>query len=320
MERLLHAIRTGRSVDRRAGTVVDPVADHRPAVVGAGCRNVDLVPSLGSVLGQPHRPGLGVDRQPLRIAVAVAPDFGHRAGPADEGVVLGDAAVVVEPHDHAVVVGDVLRRVGGEITGRTCHAIAHREVEVAIGVEGQPAPVVPAALGHGLENLVHECETVVLEGAPDHRRRAAPAQIFPGLRVADVDHPVRSEVGVRHHVHQPALAAGHDLGHARDGVGKELAVAHDPKPAGAFRDQDIAARKERDRPGNLESLGHRNHPEVVKSGPHGARLGRNGGANGGENRAGEEKRHCTSHESCPLEPIGLWGVRTTWIPLFRRRG
>src|SRR3546814_18029267 len=73
--------------------IVDPVGDHRPAVIAPGLRDVDLVAAARAMLVQPDGAGLRADRHALDVAMAVGPDFRLRAGAADEGIVGRHAAV-----------------------------------------------------------------------------------------------------------------------------------------------------------------------------------------------------------------------------------
>lgn len=225
----------------------------------------------------------------------------------DEGVVAGHAPVVVKPHDHAVVIGQVLGRVGRKVAPGRNLAVADRKEEVAVLVEGQPAAVVAVAPGHGLEDLVHKGEAIVFEGAPDHGRRAHSPQTLHGLGVADVDQPVRCEIGVGDNVHQSALAAGDDRGHPGDGVGKEFAVADDAQPSLPLGHEDVPAGEERDRPGDHESVGHGDHAVVVQRGALEVRLGANGGVERRESRDGDQDGQGSNHHYSPI-PAGL-GVR-----------
>ena len=66
MRRLLHAGAVGAAVDRGPRFVVHAEADHGPAVVAAAKNEVQLVPPLRPVLGDPHV---------SRFASQVAPIF-----------------------------------------------------------------------------------------------------------------------------------------------------------------------------------------------------------------------------------------------------
>ena len=110
LDRLLHAGLVRALVDLGAA-IVDAVADHRPAVVLAGLRNVDLVAAARAVLVLPQFAGLRMQRRALRVAVAVAPDFRLASGSADERIVRRHRAVGRDAHDLAEMIGEVLRLV-----------------------------------------------------------------------------------------------------------------------------------------------------------------------------------------------------------------
>src|SRR5262244_578405 len=112
LERLLHALLVRALVDPGA-VVVDAVADHWPAVVLAFLDDVDLVAAARPVLVLPRLAGGGMEREPLCIAVAVAPDLRLGAGAADEGIVRRRRAVGADADELAEVIADVLRLVAG---------------------------------------------------------------------------------------------------------------------------------------------------------------------------------------------------------------
>ena len=263
MHRRFHALAARPGVDGGPAAVVHAVADHRPAVVQAGPDEVELVAALRSVLVGPQVAGLGVHEQPLRVAVSVAPDLGQGAGLPDERVVVGHAAVVVEADGDAVMVRRVLRGVGRQVAPRAGHPIAHRGEEVSVRVPGQPPPVVTAASGLRLEDVHDLGEPVVLEPAPDHRRRRA---LFRRPRVAQVQQAVGREVGVRKHLEQSALPPRDHRRDARNRIGQQRPVAHDAQAARALGDEHVAVGQPRDGPGGVEAVGHGHGAVVVKGG------------------------------------------------------
>src|SRR5688572_28762097 len=125
----------GAAMDDQAGRVVDAIADDRPAVVLALLDAIQLVAALRPMLVRPQVAGLRVDDEALRVAMAVAPDLRARALATDERVVRRHAAVVVEAQDLALVVRQVLRRVGFEVALGRRLAIAGRQEEEALLVE-----------------------------------------------------------------------------------------------------------------------------------------------------------------------------------------
>src|SRR5262249_59617436 len=93
--------------------VVDAVADPWPAVILALLDEVDLVAAARPVLVLPQLPGHGVEREPLGIAVAVAPDLGHGGRLADEGIVRRSRAIGPGANDLSEVLCKILRLVAG---------------------------------------------------------------------------------------------------------------------------------------------------------------------------------------------------------------
>src|SRR5262249_47081691 len=112
LERLLHALLVRALVDFGAA-VVDAVADHRPAVILALLDQVDLVAAPRPMLVLPQLSGHGVEREPLGIAVAVAPDLRLGGGLAGEGIVRRNGAIGPDANDLAEVIGKILRLVAG---------------------------------------------------------------------------------------------------------------------------------------------------------------------------------------------------------------
>src|SRR5690606_30458357 len=109
MDRLLHAFLVRTLADLSAG-IVPPVGDHRPAIVLAGFRHVDLIAAARAVLDDPKLTARRIDRRSLRIAMAVRPDLRPHAILADERIVLRHRSVRRETHDLAEMAGKILRR------------------------------------------------------------------------------------------------------------------------------------------------------------------------------------------------------------------
>ena len=84
---ILHALTHRALVDTRPLSVVHPEPDDGPTVVHPFPDEVHLVTAPRPVLVLPDRSGLRVHGEPLGVALAVAPDLRHRAGPSHERVV-----------------------------------------------------------------------------------------------------------------------------------------------------------------------------------------------------------------------------------------
>ena len=146
---------------------------------------------------------------------------------------------------------------GFQVPHRGPLAIAHREVEVAIAVEGHPptplgAPVAAVAEGVGVEDLLHVVEPVAFEAPPGHGDVAQGVGAGPG--VAQVEEAVLGEVGVEDHVPHPrllptvhalrAVAQEEDVGEAPYRLVQEDAVADDPETTGSLGDEHVPLRRE----------------------------------------------------------------------------
>ena len=122
-----------------------------------------------------------MNRQPLHVAMAVAPDLRPRAGAGHERIVRRHAAVVVQPDDLAVMVGQILRRVRLEIAFGRHLPIAERQEQEPVPVERDLAAEVTAALRHGLEQLLDVGQPIVLEAAADRAPFVARLSSAPGF-------------------------------------------------------------------------------------------------------------------------------------------
>ena len=149
IDRLLHAFLVGAFVNLGAG-IVDAEADHRPAVILALLRHVDLVAALGPVLDDPQFAAHRVDRRGLDVAVAVRPDFGLGVFVADEGIVGRHRAVGADADHLAEMAGEILRR-------RLEVALARRQEQRAVAGDRDARAEMEAALDRRLlaENHLH---------------------------------------------------------------------------------------------------------------------------------------------------------------------
>lgn len=86
----------------------------------------------------PELAGPGIQRGALLVAVAIAPDLRPRVCTADEGIVLGNAAVRIQADDLALQLVQVLR-------GAALVVLAEGDEQVALAVEDQARAEVMAA-------------------------------------------------------------------------------------------------------------------------------------------------------------------------------
>src|SRR5205085_6763660 len=123
-QRRLHAL-LRRAVVYDGPAVVLPLLDDVQLVAAAGA-----VKSRRAVLGLEQEIRTGLPVNPLRVAVAVRPDFGPRVLLTDERVVGRHGAVVVESQNFSAERVEALRDLarGG---------VARRDVELAVGAEAQ---------------------------------------------------------------------------------------------------------------------------------------------------------------------------------------
>jgi len=96
--------RVGWRLRDRAAVIMLAPAHHRPAVILAGLRDVELVPAARTEFILSKLAGLRVDGGPLRIAVPVGPDLETGFLAADERIVLRGRSIGIDAHDLAEVI------------------------------------------------------------------------------------------------------------------------------------------------------------------------------------------------------------------------
>ena len=188
--------------DRQTGGVLAPVADHRPAEIGARCQDIDLVAAARPVLVHPDGAGLGMDRHALRVAMAVGENLGQHIVTADERIVVGQAAIGMQPEHAAGVVVELL----GE---RPLAPIAMRDEQITVGIEHQPRAEMPAAAAEpvGAKDHLDITERSFAQPATRHRRPGTASRRLVGeVGIAQIDQAVGREIRVQRHIEQPALA------------------------------------------------------------------------------------------------------------------
>ena len=191
---------------------VVPAVVHAPAAATRRRRPVDLLPRILADVADPQVAGDPVERPAPRIAQPERPDL-VGAGLADERIRRGDAvalagsrSVDVDPEHLAEQARAVLGVVLGVAAGA---AVAHPDVEVAVGPECHAAAVV---IGIGLGD--HE-DLAARPERDDVRVRCHPVLVddrravgLPG--VVDVELAVRRERRVEREAEQAPLAAADD--------------------------------------------------------------------------------------------------------------
>lgn len=211
-ERLLHAIFSG-DVDHGGSIIIHAVGDDGPAVVEAFFDEVEFVAAAGPVLSVEEFSGYRVEGEALRVAVAIAPDGGIGFSVTDEGIIGGDAAVVVEAMDFAVGARDIL-------SVRALAAFADGEVEITLAIEGDTAAKVNAAgfnvvLKFALVNRLLIDESAVFDFAANDTREAdlGAVGVLLGIAEGKIEPAVVGIIGMSNDVEQSGLACGVDGGH-----------------------------------------------------------------------------------------------------------
>src|ERR1041384_2653708 len=83
----------------RMSRIVDAEGSDRPAVIGTPADQVQLIAALRAMLVRPQLAGRTVEGEALRVAVAIAPNFGPRTFSKAERIVVGDRPVGANPDD-----------------------------------------------------------------------------------------------------------------------------------------------------------------------------------------------------------------------------
>ena len=148
-----------------APSVVDAVADHRPAVVLSLLRDVDLVAAARPVLGLPQLAGLRIDRE--RPASCDGRSSRSRAcapALADERIVGRHRTVRRMRTILPMVVGEILRLVA------TAEVIAHGDEQIAVGrLHDAAAEVLPRDSGPSWRKMIFTSSS---RGVPSSTQRA----------------------------------------------------------------------------------------------------------------------------------------------------
>ena len=216
--------------ERQAGDAVDGAFAVAPSVVapaGAGGFVVDLLAGALSDVADDHGAGAaeaGVVEGPLpRVAEAEGPDLGPGVDRrvVDEGVVGGHAQAVgvrrwhvdIDAEHLAEQRGGILRAVLGIVAAA---AVAHPDVEVAIGAEVQRAAVVVRVglrdgAGAVAPAQVEARGAVGGEGVGERAAVARDDGVAVGVGEVEVAVAVRGVVGGAGHAEQAAFAPRGDL-------------------------------------------------------------------------------------------------------------
>src|SRR5262245_13147550 len=260
-QRLLHS-RLVRALVDLGAAVVDAVADHRPTVILALLDNVDLVAAARAVFVLPQLACGGVQRETLRIAMAVAPDFRFGAGLAGERIVGRHRAIRPDADDLAEVVSETLRLVARS------EMLAQGQKEAVIRrLHDAAAEMIAAGARAGLaEDHLDGIEPgsgfVAQPGAGERGARAAVYR----LGVTEVDGAILREAAVERDIEQASLARREDRRHAGERRREPAVLGDDAHAPGPFGDQHSAVRQESDRPRMIQSLRDGLHHEVAGGG------------------------------------------------------
>ncbi len=232
--------------------VIVAIGAIRPAVVRAPVDAVELIAARRAVLDFPQLP-VEVGSEAEHVAVAVGPDLLAGAIPGGERIVRRDAAVWIEPHNRAEVVGHVLRR-------RLLHAVPAGDEQVGtVGRKGDAVREMSAA-GDGRLLLPDHfqpfdgtaiCARTVQRTACDH---GAAGITLGSLGPGEVDRPAAGVIGREGDVAKAALSAIGNFRQAGDVDNTPARRREQLRRAGLLGDEDIAgARLKGHRPGFVEA-------------------------------------------------------------------
>ena len=240
----------GGEVARAERGVADGAFHRPPAVVAAAPDHVDLLPEPLPHVAQPEVPGGAVEGELPGVAEAVGVDLASLgAVGVREGVVRGDAirlalghAVHVDPEKRSEGGVQPLPSVHGVVAGA---AVAERDVEVAVGAEGDlPAVVVGERLGHlqehplaggvGREGVARGPRQLGDHAAPVRARGVVHEDAAVGLVVRVEREPEQAALAARPHAvvevheHRRRGVSGHEGDDARAPAARPL--LHDVRP------------------------------------------------------------------------------------------
>src|SRR2546430_2526127 len=222
----------------KARVATRSAADRVP-VVRTRAEDVDLVVRVVAVLDLNDATGPGLEGQALRVPIPHRVHSRPSGSAGHHRVVRRDASVSVHAEDFSVQHVRVLpvRRVSG---------VAHRDPELAVGAEADPATVVIAVRAHArADHVAIEDRCVAVH--PEALHLVEPqAAVIHGH--ADVEEVVGRERRVELDAHEPGLARRVDV--------------RDREDIGQLRGVWRAARVDEDVP---DALGHE-HPPIGREG------------------------------------------------------
>src|SRR6188768_2343974 len=187
-------------------------------------------------------------RGALRIAMAVRPDLRLRIVSADEGIVRRLAPIAHQPNDLSLVTRQVLGPFGAA-------TLAQRDEEMPVGRKREPrAEVRPASR---LRELAEDDGDVAQTALAELRARDG-GPIAPLARFAEgePDRAVGREVGIEHHIEEPALSIGVDPWQARERSAQGSVRTHDAHSSIALGDEHALVWQERERPRMRQAVGN----------------------------------------------------------------
>ena len=199
--RVLHAGPVPRLVGDERARVVPSHGDQRPAVVATGQQDVHLVATHRPDFSLPQLPRLGMEREPISVAMPVGEDLRLRSRPADERIIGRHGPVVAKPQRLAGMVSEILRLhpkavVVGAVAADAI-AIADGDVEHAVGSElDAPREIAAGLPGVGDEDLLDAGQRRAVQTSTRDGERAPP---LPLLRVRHIHQSVLRELRVHGH-------------------------------------------------------------------------------------------------------------------------
>ena len=253
MRRLGAGHRRALGLGNRQEAVVDAVGRLRPAVVAPRPGDIDLIAAARTMFMQPEPATPGIERQPLRVAMAIGPDLRAYALAADEGVVRRHATTRLQTHQLALQLVQLLR-------GSPLVVLAQAHVQLAISTEGHARAEVDTLgeLGQLAEDHPKPLQRaqVLLQPATADCG-AGPLPLVVRLGVAQVDQAIGGEARRQRDIQQPALTTGEYRRHAAQRRMQAPLRIQQAQAPGALADQvALPLRQEGQGPGVLESADH----------------------------------------------------------------
>src|SRR5205085_3431934 len=208
--------------------------NDRPAVVLPLLYNVDLlaaarrIAARRPVLRLKHNSCARLPVYPLRVAIAVSPDFRPRAFLIYERIVLRNCAIIIKAQDFAA------QRIQ-PLCNLFLRSLARSDVEFRVRSESQTASGVKLRRRNVFDNHfpIRQCIPRLTKS-----HDAITLTVTAIVSVAEIELMILSELRVKRQTHQPALASCFDIRDSSQRLSAQLPVLNHAHAPRSLRDED----------------------------------------------------------------------------------